>query len=106
MKAVLQDCSFSKEHNFNLLNMSRLLHQGGKITHGDKSLIRIKNGKGGVINFDIVVPTAKGATYACKFVQGTEIALVYNTTGTCMTINTADCLLGHRNKDSIRKTAN
>ncbi len=26
LKAVLQDCSFSKEHNFNLLSMSRVLH--------------------------------------------------------------------------------
>ena len=69
MKAVLQDCSFSKEHNFNLLSMSRLLHtQRWKITHGDKSLIHIENGKGGVTNFDIVVLTAKRAAYACKFV--------------------------------------
>ena len=106
MKAVLQDCSFSKEHNFNLLSMSRLLHtQGWKITHGDKSLICIENGKGGVINFDIVVPTAKGAVYACKFVQGAEIASACTATGVCMNINMAHCQLGHRNKDSIRETA-
>ena len=106
MKAVLQDCSFSKEHNFNLLSMSRLLHtQGWKITHGDKSLIQIENGKGRVINFDIVVPTGKGAVYVCNFVRGMEIALACTTIGMHMNINTAHCLLGHRNKDSIRKTA-
>ncbi len=105
MKAVLQDCSFSKEHNFNLLSMSRLLHtQGWKITHGDKSLIRIENGKGGVINFDIVVPTAKGAVYVSKFVQGVEIALACTATCTRMKINMAHCLLSHRNEDSVRKT--
>ena len=48
-------------HNFNLLSMSKLLHkQGWKITHGGESLIRIKNEKGGVIDFDIVVPTERG----------------------------------------------
>ena len=47
LKAVLQDCTFSKEHNSNLLSMSRLLHtQGWKITHGDKFLIHIEKGKG------------------------------------------------------------
>ena len=86
--------------------MSRLLHtQGWKITHGDKSLIHIGNRNGGGINFDIVVPTAKGAVYVCKFVQGVEIALVCTTIDMCMNINTAHCLLGHRNEDSVRRTA-
>ena len=58
-KTVLPDSSFSKEQNFNLLSISRLLHnQGYKITHPSKSLIHIENGKGEVINFDIVVPPA------------------------------------------------
>ena len=36
LRAVLQGCSFSKEHNFNLLSMSRQLYtQGWKITHGE-----------------------------------------------------------------------
>ena len=69
MRAVLKDCSFSAKHNFNLLSMSKLLHkQGWKIVRGDKTLIRIKNGKGGTIDCDIVVPTKKGAIYVCKFV--------------------------------------
>ena len=68
LKAAIQDCSFSKKHNFNLLSMLRLLYtQGWKITHGEKSLIRIENGMAGVINFDIVAPKAKGAVYASKF---------------------------------------
>ena len=85
--------------------MSRLLHkQGWKITCGDEMLIRIENRKGGVINFDIVVPMAKGAVYACKFVQDTELASACMDTGTQMNVNTAHCLLGHRNEDSVRKT--
>ena len=86
--------------------MSRLLHkQGWKITQGDDSLICIENGKGGVINFDIVVPTAKRAIYACKFIQETEVVSACTDMGTQMNINTAQCLLGHRNEDSVRKTA-
>jgi hypothetical protein len=37
------------------------------------SLICIENRKGEVINFDIVVPTEKGAIYACKFVCIVEV---------------------------------
>ena len=57
------------------------------------------------INFDIVVPTAKGAVYVCKFVQETEVVTANTDVGACMNINTAHCLLGHRNEDSVRKTA-
>ena len=76
LQAVLKDCSFSAKHNFNLLSMSRLRHnQGWKIMCGDESLIRIENGKGEVIDFDIVVPTEKGAIYACKFVCTVEVTM-------------------------------
>jgi hypothetical protein len=82
LKALLNECSYNKEHNFNLLSMSRLLHkQGWKMSQGDESLIRIENGKGGVINFDIVVPTAKGAIYACKFMQEAEVVSACTDTG-------------------------
>ena len=68
MKAVLKDFSFGMKHNFNLLSMSKLIHkQGWKIVHGDETLIRIENEKGGKIEFDIVVPTEKEAIYACRF---------------------------------------
>ncbi len=54
--------------------MLRLLYkQGRKITQGYKLLIRIENGKGGVIYFDIVVLTEKSKIYACKFMQETEV---------------------------------
>ena len=68
LQAVLKDCSFSVKHNLNLLSMSKLLHkQGWKIMHGNETVVCIENRKGGVVNFDIVVPTEKGAIYACKF---------------------------------------
>ena len=78
LKAVLHKCSYNKEHDFNLFRILRLFHnQGWKITQGDKSLIRIENGKFGVINSDIVVPTANGAIYACKFMQWSLHVLIW-----------------------------
>lgn len=60
LRTALKECSYNKEHNFNLLSMSRLIkNQGCKITKKG-----ITNGKGGVINFDVLVPTEKGAIYA------------------------------------------
>ncbi len=106
LQAVLRDCSFSVKHNFNLLSMSKLLHkQGWKIVRGDESLIGIENGKGGAINFDIVVPTEKGAIYACKFARTMEVATASADTMVRLNINMAHCLLGHRNEDSVQKTA-
>jgi hypothetical protein len=100
---LLNDCSYNKEHNFNLLSLLRLLHkQGWKITQGDESLIRIENEKGGVINFDIIWPTAKGAIYACKFMREAEVISTCMDTGAQININNAHCLLGHRN-EHIRK---
>ena len=106
MRAVLKECSHSKVHNFNLLSMLSLLHkQGWKIKHREESLIYNENRKGGVINFNIVVPTEKGAVYIRKFVHSTEVATVNTKVSMKVSINTALSLLGHRNEDSICKTA-
>ena len=57
---VLNDCSFSAMHRFNLLSMSKLLHKKGlKIMHGNEIMMHFENGKAGVVNFPIVVPTEK-----------------------------------------------
>ena len=106
MKAVLKDCSYSTKHNFNLLSMWKLIHkQGWEIVRGDKTLIRVENKKGGIIDFDIVVPTEKGAIYTCKFLRCVEVAAGSVTMPIRLNINRAHCLLGHRNKDSVHKTA-
>ncbi len=68
---------------------------------GDESLIWIKNGKGGVIDFNIVVPTEKGAIYACKFICTSEIAASSTKCSIKMNINMAHCVLGHCNDDSV-----
>ena len=86
--------------------MSRLLlKQGWKIVHGDETLICIENGKGEVIDFDIVVPIEKGAIYTCKFVRTVEVAMARAENKMKVNINMAHCLLGHRNEDSMHKTA-
>ena len=106
MKAVLKDCTYSVGHNFNFLNMSKLLHkQDWTITHVNKSWICIENGIERVIKFDIVVPTEKGAIHACKFMCTAEITTSSTECGTRFSINRAHCLLGHQNKDSMHKTA-
>jgi hypothetical protein len=99
LETVLKDCSFNKEHNFNVLHMSKLLHkQGWKIMLGDKSSIQIENNEDGVINFDIVVPTEKGVIDACKFVRVTEVATANTDVKVRLKTNVANCLLSHRNE--------
>ena len=68
-------------------------------------MISFKKGKGGVVNYDIVVSTEKGAVCACKFVWEAELASVGIDAGTWANVNTAHCLLGHKNEDSTRKTS-
>ena len=68
-------------------------------------MIRIENGKGGTIDFDIVVPTEKVAIYACKFAWSIEVTAGSMTKAMRLNINMAHCLLGHRNEDSVLKTA-
>lgn len=68
LRAVLEDCSYNKAHKVHLVSLSRLLHcQGWIISHRNDKMIHIENGKGGDIQLDIVVPTAKGAIYVCRF---------------------------------------
>ena len=51
------------------------------------------------------MPTENGAIYACKFARTVEVAAVHTSTPVKFNINIAHCLLGHRNEDSVRKTA-
>ena len=75
------------------------------MTCGDKNLICIENGKGGKIEFDIVLPTKKGAIYACHFVHLSEVTTASTDIRKKVSVNVLHCLLGHQNEDSIQKTA-
>jgi hypothetical protein len=76
VKAVLTDVSVNKKYNFNLLSLTRLLRNGWNITRGDETGIVIENEEGNRIAFDIVVLTAKGAIFACRFVMDVELSAV------------------------------
>ena len=105
LQAVLQDCSFSAKHNFNLLSMPRLLHrQGWKIVCDNDSLVHIENGNEMSLILTLSCPKKKGH-YACKFVHTMEIATASTENMVKLNTNMAHCLLGHRNEDSMRKTA-
>ena len=106
LQVVLKDCSFIAKHNFNLLSMSRLLHkQAWKIVHVNETLIHIENRKGDVIDFDIVVPTEKGAIHACNFAHIMEVGTASTENVARLNISKDHCLFGHQNEDSVWKTA-
>ena len=83
--------------------------QGWAIFLGDDKTIHMENGKDEVIEFNIEfnidVPTAKGAIYACKFACTIEVVTASADTPVRLNINMAHSLLGRCNEDSARKTA-
>lgn len=103
--ATLRDCAYSKSNNFNLLSLTRLLCNGWHIEKGNATGIEVTNASGDVISFDIIVPTARGAIFACRFTRDVELAMASTEAGTAMNINKAHCLLGHVDEESTRATA-
>ena len=97
LKATLTDVNYNKSLNFNLMSLSRLLQNGWSITQGDATCITIKSESGAVINFDIVVPTPRGAIYATRFICNIELLVVSTKTKTQITLDKAHGLLGHCN---------
>lgn len=62
LKVMLKNLSYNDKHNFILLNLSRLIFKHGwKITCRDNTPIHNENGSGDSIEFDFVIPTARGA---------------------------------------------
>ena len=105
MKGTLADCNFNESLNFNLLSLTRLLSNGWSITKGDATRITIENGGGGKIDFDIVIPTARGAIFAFRFIPDAECAGISTEAGTKMNIQKAHNLLGHGNEETTRESA-
>ena len=105
MKGTLADCNFNESLNFNLLILTRLLCSGWSITKGNATGITIQNGSGSKIEFDIVIPTARGALFACRFIREAEFAGISTEAGSKMNIQKAHNLLGHGNEEATRKSA-
>ena len=74
---------------------------------GDDKMIHMENGKDEVIEFNIEfnidVPTAKGAIYACRFASSTEVSTASTDAGLKVKITRAHCLLGNTNEGSVHK---
>lgn len=63
------------------------------------------NRQSGVIEFDIVVPTSKGAVYACRFACSTEVVAASTEEGMKINMIVVHLSFGHRNENSVCKTA-
>ncbi len=105
LKATLTDVNYNEKLNFNLISLTRLLCSGWNITSGNAAGITLTNNSGGVINFDIVIPTARGAIFACRFVRDADVCAASTDVGTKLNIQRAHELLGHGDEESTRKTA-
>ena len=68
MKATLTEVNFNETNNFNLMSLTRLLMRGWSIETGDETGIYISDGDGNKVAFDIVIPTTRGAVFACRFI--------------------------------------
>ena len=86
MKGVLTEVNYSESHNFNPMSTTMLLCKGWRITKSDATGITIENGSGGMIEFDVVIPTERGAVFACRSFGGTEIGVVSTDFGMKMNI--------------------
>ena len=104
LRARLDDVSYNNRLNFNLMSLTRMLINGWRVTKGDKTGIQIAKGDH-VIDFNIVIPTPKGAVFACRFIRDTDLAAVSTEGQVRMNINKAHALLGHGDDNSTRQTA-
>ncbi len=105
LKATLTDVNHNEKLNFNLISLTCLLCSGWSIASGNATGIILRNGSCGVINFDIVIPTARGAIFACRFIRDADVCAACTDVGTKMNIQKAHDLLGHGDEESTRKTA-
>ena len=69
IQTVLTEVNYNPKLNFNSLSLSRSLQNGWNITSRNETYIKIEDGSGNVIVFDIVIPTECGAIAACIFIQ-------------------------------------
>ena len=58
------------------MSLTRLLMRGWSIETGDETGIYILDGDGNKVAFDIVIPTTRGAVFACRFIRNEELNAV------------------------------
>jgi hypothetical protein len=94
----MKDVTVLKHGKFNLFSIPKLLTQGWKL-EGDREQIWILK-EDAHINFDIKIPTSKGALYMMYFKCNMETGLAAMSTGAMMLIMKAHNLLGHCDEDT------
>ena len=102
IQTTLMEVNYSPKLNFNLLSLLRLMWNCWKITSGDETRIKIEDSSRNVVLFDIIILTAQGAIFACRFVHNTEITVVSMEIGMKVNILKAHSLLGHEDEESMR----
>ncbi len=105
VESNIDRCELNEKLNFNFMSLTRLLCSSWSITSGNAAGIILTNVSCGVINFDIVIPTAHVAIFACQFIRDADVCVVCTDVGTKMNIQEAHELLGHDDEESTRKTA-
>jgi hypothetical protein len=105
-ESVLTEVTHLPQGVFNLFSLTRMQMRGWTLTGNDKKITLKKDGA--EVNFDIVIPTPKGAIFALYFkrhegeINGVSTTL---SSKTRMTIQQAHERLGHCHEDMVRKIA-
>ena len=109
MKATLTEVNFNASHNFNLISLTRLLTRGWKIERGDDTGIYVEK-DWNKIGFDIVIRTARGSVFACRFIcEDAELSAgsvekeKKEKKGITINIVKANALMGHMHNDQVQK---
>ena len=104
LKATLGNCSYNKNHNFNLCSLARLLANGWFASKGNTGGTIIKNRSREAINFDTVVQTPQ-RSYLCMQVHPNKEAAALSTeAGTKVSIAEEHSLLWHDSEVANRLT--
>jgi hypothetical protein len=105
MSGTLTEVGLNPKMNYNLMSLSGMLMKGWRITKGDSTGITIADRRGNVIDFDIVIKTARGAVFAVRFIHNSELNAASTEEGVKMTIDRAHALLGYGDEQSTRESA-
>jgi hypothetical protein len=103
-EATLDEVTHLPGAKFNLFSLSRMTRIIGWKIDGDKEAIWIKK-DGMHVQFDIVIPTPKGALYCMYFKRTSEMAMSATDQGTKLSIMKAHNLLRHCSEDMTRMAA-
>ena len=91
--------NYNEKLNFNLISLTQLLCSSWSIPPGNAAGIILTNGSGWVINFEIVLPMARGAIFTCRFVHDADVCAACTDIGTKTNIQKVHELLGHGDEE-------